>query len=94
MNVASMVLERGRSEPDAPAIYHPVGRDASGDVRYARTTNRELDRDSDWLARGLETVGIGRGMRTAVMVRPSLDFFALMLALLQSKPFHLQLQRC
>jgi len=81
VNVASMVLERARSEPDAPAIYHPVGRDASGNVRYACATNRELDRDSDWLARGLEMVGIERGMRTAVMVRPSLDFFALMLAL-------------
>ncbi|MFT5441380.1 MAG: acyl-CoA synthetase (AMP-forming)/AMP-acid ligase II [Myxococcota bacterium] len=81
MNVATMVLERARSEPDAPAIHHPVGRDAGGAVRYESATNRALDRDSDDIARGLEWAGVQRGMRTALMVRPSLDFFALMLAL-------------
>lgn len=83
MNVASLVLERARSEPDAPAIYHPVGYDDDGTVRFEGASNRALDRDSDRIARGLEAVGIHRGVRTALMVRPSLDFFALMLALLK-----------
>jgi len=80
LNVASLVLDRARSEPDAPAIHHPVGR-KGGKVLYASATNRALDRDSDWIARGLESVGVVRGVRTALMVRPSLEFFALMLAL-------------
>lgn len=81
VNVASMVLERARSEPDSPAIHYPVGRDRAGNVRYASSSNDALDRESDAIARGLETAGIRLGMRTALMVRPSLDFFALMLAL-------------
>ena len=77
MNVASFVLERARDEPDATAIHYPDGRRAGGRVRYARITNRELDVESDSIARGLESAGIGRGVRTALMVRPSLDLFAL-----------------
>jgi acyl-CoA synthetase (AMP-forming)/AMP-acid ligase II len=84
MNVASLVLERARSDPDATAILHRYAvRESSevGRAGFARATNAELDRDSDWLARGLESVGIERGTRTALMVRPSLELFALMLAL-------------
>ncbi|MDJ0869594.1 MAG: fatty acid CoA ligase family protein [Myxococcota bacterium] len=90
MNVASFVLERARAEPEATAIHFPVGRpgrdtaeqrrDAAG-VRYARITNGELDRESDAIAWGLQSVGIERGVRTALMVRPSRELFALTLAL-------------
>jgi acyl-CoA synthetase (AMP-forming)/AMP-acid ligase II len=81
MNVASLVLERARYAPQAPAIYYPSGREPDGRTRFAFATNRELDRESDWLARGLEGAGICRGARTALMVRPSRELFALMLAL-------------
>nr|NIR59076.1 AMP-binding protein [Gammaproteobacteria bacterium] len=84
MNVASLVLERARSEPDAPAIHYPVGREPDGRTRFASATNRELDLESDAIARGLEAVGIARGVRTAVLVRPSLELFALMLALFKT----------
>jgi acyl-CoA synthetase (AMP-forming)/AMP-acid ligase II len=81
VNVASLVLERARSEPDAPAIFFPVGRHGDGRVRYAHVTNKQLDSESDCIARGLEQVGIGRGVRTVLMVRPGLEPFALTLAL-------------
>jgi acyl-CoA synthetase (AMP-forming)/AMP-acid ligase II len=81
MNVASLVLEQARSAPEAPAIYYPAGREPDGRTRFACATNREIDRESDWIAGGLETAGIRRGVRTALMVRPSLELFALMLAL-------------
>jgi acyl-CoA synthetase (AMP-forming)/AMP-acid ligase II len=81
VNIASFVLDRARQEPDAAAIFLPNGRDSRGKVRYARYTNRQLDVGSDWIARGLESVGIGRGVRTALMVRPSLDLFSITLAL-------------
>ena len=81
MNVASFVLEPAHQQPDAPAIYTPVGRARGGGTRYVHVTNRQLDVESDWLARGLESVGIGRGVRTALMVRPSIELFALTLAL-------------
>lgn len=81
MNVASFVLERARQQPDAPAIYTPDGRAPGGRTRYVHVTNRQLDVESDGLARGLESVGIGRGVRTALMVRPSAELFSLTLAL-------------
>ncbi len=84
MNVASFVLDRARAEPDTPAIFYPDGRHADGRVRYAHYTNGELDRESDRIARGLVGVGIGRGVRTALLVKPSLEFFALTLALFKA----------
>ena len=76
-----MVLERARSEPESPAIHYPAGRGPDGSVQYACATNKELDRESDDIGNGLASVGIRRGLRTAVMVRPSRELFALTLAL-------------
>lgn len=81
MNTASLVLERARSDPDGLAIRFPTGRTRAGTTCYASASNRDLDRDSDALAHGFEAIGIRRGVRTAVMVKPSLDLFAIMLAL-------------
>jgi acyl-CoA synthetase (AMP-forming)/AMP-acid ligase II len=44
-------------------------------------TFAELDRQSDALARGLEHIGIGEGVRTVLMVPPNLAFFPLVFAL-------------
>ena len=82
VNVASLVLEKARENPTEVAIHHPVGR--RGDrVLYGAATNGDLDQESDAIARGLEAVGVTRGMRTAVMVPPDRNFFALMLGLMK-----------
>ena len=82
MNVASLVLERARQKPAEIAIHHPAGR--QGDrVLYAASSNQDLDQQSDAIARGLAQIGITRGMRTAVMVPPDGNFFALMLGLMK-----------
>jgi acyl-CoA synthetase (AMP-forming)/AMP-acid ligase II len=44
-------------------------------------TFRQLNQESDLLARGLEAIGIGRGIRTALMVPPGMEFFTLTFAL-------------
>ena len=44
-------------------------------------TYRELDDASNIIAIGLQKAGIGKGVRTVLMVTPSLDFFALVFAL-------------
>lgn len=64
-----------RLRPGAPAIICPWKK-GGGSLSYA-----ELDGRSDAIARGLEAHGIGRGVRTALMVRPGLDLFALAFAL-------------
>jgi len=64
-----------RKNPDTPAIICPWGR------RGGRLSYSELDRRSTNIAQGLQSIGIGRGLRTALMVKPGLDLFALAFAL-------------
>ena len=62
----------------------PAGRDRAGRARHTHWTFRQLDRESDASPRGLSAIGIGRGVRTVLMVRPSLEFFALTFALFKA----------
>src|SRR4051812_18155583 len=71
-------------QPHALAVACPAGRDRAGRARHTHWTFRQLDRESDAAARGLERHGIGRGVRTVLMVRPSLEFFALTFALFKA----------
>ena len=52
-----------------------------GPTDHRAITFAELNADSDALAHGLVAAGITRGTRTALMVPPSPDFFALTFAL-------------
>jgi len=73
-----MAIERG----DQVAMRCPGSRGSNGLARYDVTlTYAQLDRRSDAIAAGLARVGVARGMRTVVMVRPSPEFFLLMFAL-------------
>lgn len=80
-NIASHLPRVAREQPFTPAVFAPAGRDARGRARYVHWTYRQLDEESDRLARGLRDVGVGPGVRTALMVPPSLDLFALVFAL-------------
>ena len=84
LNIASGLTAMARDRPDALAVLAPSGRDRSGRARHVHRTFRQLDRDSDALAAGLARNGIGRGVRTVLMVRPSLEFFALTFALFKA----------
>jgi acyl-CoA synthetase (AMP-forming)/AMP-acid ligase II len=44
----------------------------------------QLDQESDYLAHGLEAAGITRGIRTVLMVKPSIEFFALIFAIFKT----------
>ncbi len=81
VNVATHLRQMARLQPYRRAVVCPCGRDADGRVAYTHLTFRQLDVESDRLAQGLEEVGVGRGVRTILMVRPSLDFFALVFGL-------------
>lgn len=56
-------------------------RRSAGKLDYDSFTFRQLDTLSGYIARGLHEIGIDRGVRTVLMVRPSIDFFALTFAL-------------
>lgn len=76
-NIAATLSEVADTQPFAPAIYYPDGRDRTGRRRYVHYTFRQLDEASDVIAAGLRAYGIGKGTRAALMVTPSLEFFAL-----------------
>jgi acyl-CoA synthetase (AMP-forming)/AMP-acid ligase II len=83
--VADMLPRMAAAQPDTTAIYFPSKRrDASGQVEYVQVTYRELDRRSDHIAAGLHAIGIGRGERAALMVKPSPELFALTFAMFKA----------
>lgn len=83
VNIALLLTALGQQRSHAQAVVCPQGRDRRGRVRYTHYTFRQLHEASDQLAHGLEAIGIRRGTRTVLMVRPSLEFFALTFALLK-----------
>ena len=81
-NIAAALPRLAAERPDQIAIRCPSGVDAQGRVRYTEQLSyAELDQRSDAIAAGLQRIGIGQGVRAAVMVRPSPAFFLLMFAL-------------
>ncbi|OQX09812.1 MAG: peptide synthase [Desulfobacteraceae bacterium IS3] len=71
-------------QPYKRAVVYPVGWDEKGRIAYTHLTFLQLDQESDYMAHGLENAGITRGTRTVLMVRPSLEFFALTYALFKT----------
>lgn len=81
VNVAAYLRKMARSQPYKRAVVAPCKRDHNGRVAYTHLTFRQLDIESDCMAQGLDNIGVSRGVRTILMVKPSLDFFALVFAL-------------
>ncbi len=79
-NIASHLAVMAERQPDRPAVLFPTRWDTHGG-NYKPCTFRELDIVSSQMARGFERIGIRRGTRAALLVPPSLDFFALTFAL-------------
>jgi acyl-CoA synthetase (AMP-forming)/AMP-acid ligase II len=84
VNIAEALSDMARSRPHALAVVCPSGRDRQGRARHTHRTFQQLDRDSNAIARGLEGLGVSKGARTALMVKPSLEFFALTFALFKA----------
>lgn len=85
-NIAAALPRLAAERPGQPAIRCP-GRRApgGGPARYDVVLDYgTLDSRSDAIAAGLGRHGIGRGVRTVVMVRPSPEFFLLMFALFKA----------
>ncbi len=83
-NIAAYLPKVAAEHPHAMAIAAPAGRDRAGRRAYTHLTYGQLDTMSDHIARGLEAHGIGRGVRTVLMVRPGLDLFALVFGMFKA----------
>ena len=75
VNVGASLTEAAQRHPDRAALHQWEPSLLGGDYRHLDYGT--LDGDSDDIARGLTAIGIGRGVRAALMVPPGRDFFAL-----------------
>ncbi|MEE4274232.1 MAG: fatty acid CoA ligase family protein [Thermoanaerobaculales bacterium] len=78
VNIATSVSEMAQRQPAATAVICPWGR-RGGTLTYA-----ELDQRTAHVAAGLEAYGIGRGVRTVLMVPPGLELFVLAFGLFRA----------
>jgi len=83
-NIAAHLAAMARLQPSHPAVICAQGRDAQGAVTYGQLSFAELEEASNRLAGALAGAGIRRGMRSALMVPPGLDFFTLSFALFKA----------
>ncbi|MBI9090400.1 MAG: AMP-binding protein [Desulfobacterium sp.] len=81
VNISSWLKRSAEIYPFKRAVVYPDSRDSKGRVLYSQLSFRQLERQSDRLAFGLETTGITRGTRTILMVPPGMDFFILIFAM-------------
>ena len=82
-NIASALISQAERQGDNIAIHYPVGKRGSN-VAYESVSYWALNALSDEYAHGLIEYGIGRGIRTALMLTPGLDFFAMFFALFKA----------
>lgn len=83
INVASALSWQAERQPGAIAIHYPTS-SAFKKSHYESCTYRELNELSDCYARGLHAYGITPGTRTALMLTPGLNFFAMFFALFKA----------
>ncbi len=76
MNVGAFLPRTARAHPDLAAVVAPHG--ATG---WRTTSYAELDARASAIAHGLRTLGLQRGDRAALLVRPGLDLIAITFAL-------------
>ncbi len=79
-NLASYLEQRVLERPFQKAVVYPEGRDAKGNVAWTHLTFRQLNDLCDEYARGFEAVGVRRGDRVSLLVKPCLAFIPLVFA--------------
>ncbi|MDY6791244.1 MAG: fatty acid CoA ligase family protein [Thermodesulfobacteriota bacterium] len=84
INISSYLRQMAKKIPDKRAVVCSTGKDKYGRTAYTHLTFHQLDKESDRLAHSLERIGIGRGIRTILMVKPSLNFFIIIFALFKT----------
>lgn len=81
VNIASYLSDIAIEHPHSLAVVAAYKKDAMGRNSYVHMTAKQLHDESDFLANGLESCGITKFTKTALMVNPSPMFFALVFAL-------------
>lgn len=80
-NVAQLVQRHVATQPDAPALRMPAAAYTDDAPQWDTWTYAELDRHSDAFAHGFVGAGVRPGDRTLMLMRPNLEFYAVLLGL-------------
>lgn len=81
MNIASRLTQNAKTFPDKKAVVFPSFNKHSQSYDYNSLTFKELEILSNKFAIGLSKLGLKKGDRTLLFLRPSLDFPAMTFAL-------------
>lgn len=84
-NIARHLTRMARLRPFQEAVIFPSGKDSSGRTAYTHLTYEQLDTMSETVARQLLAQGLSAGMRTAFLLKPSLEFFVMTFALFKAR---------
>lgn len=80
-NVAHFLAEQATHQPDGAAVRAPDGRHGDGSIRYIERSFAELEADASGAAHYFSELGIRRGSRVLLMVKPGLDLIRVVFAL-------------
>jgi olefin beta-lactone synthetase len=80
-NIAAYLPAMAKQQPYVPAIYVPLKKRRKGRAQYQHVTYQQLNEECDAIAHGLEGLGIRKGTRCVLMVKPSIELFSLTFAL-------------
>ena len=80
-DLAGVVLDVARTDPERVAVIEPKGRNPDGTRRYRLYSYRALSNDVESVAVGLREIGIAERTRTVFMAPPSYEACVLGLAL-------------
>jgi acyl-CoA synthetase (AMP-forming)/AMP-acid ligase II len=82
-NIGQTLADTAAQRPFQTAIVFPVGRDEQGRAITAQVTFQQLNALCDQYAHGLTAYGITSGERVLLLLRPNIDFLAVIFALLK-----------
>ena len=81
LNIAAHLPKMAQEQPGALAVVIQHAKGSSPEYKYEEMNAQELEVESNRIAHGLRDAGITQGTRTVLMVKPSIEFFALTFAL-------------
>lgn len=82
-NIASALRTMAEQAPYQPAILLPAGRGRDGRASYIQLTFRQLEEESNRYAWGLSHLGIHKGDRVLLLLRPGVELIAVAFALIK-----------
>ncbi len=82
-NIGQTLADTAARRPDQLAIAFPDGRDGNGKLKHVEINFKALNQLCDQYAHGFSEYGIYRGQRVLMLLRPNIDFIAVVFALLK-----------